>query len=96
MLRDKGGKFAEALLEAKEGTVLAPSDEAFEKVDQERLNFIIGHDYLRAEMLGLHFVRERVTSADYKIQASGDQVINFIATFWDKCVIKPSLDLQNM
>ena len=55
LLRDKGGKFAEALLEAKEGTILAPSNEALEKVDKERLDFIIGNDYLRAEMLGLHF-----------------------------------------
>ena len=81
LLRDKGGKFAEALLEAKEGTVLAPSDEAFEKVDQERLDFIIGNDYLRAEMLGLHFVRERITSTDYKIQKSGDEVIRLIESF---------------
>ena len=71
----KGGKFAEALLEAKEGTILAPSDEAFEKVDKERLDFIIGNDYLRAEMLGLHFVRERITSTDRKIQGSEDMVI---------------------
>ena len=74
LLRDKGGLFAEALLEAKEGTILAPSDEAMEKVDQERLDFIIGNDYLRAEMLGLHFVRERIVSTDYKIQNTGDQV----------------------
>lgn len=74
LLRDKGGKFAEALLEAKEGTILAPSDEAFEKVDRERLDFIIGNDYLRAEMLGLHFVRERLVSTDFKIRANGDEV----------------------
>jgi uncharacterized surface protein with fasciclin (FAS1) repeats len=54
---------------------LAPSDEAFEKVDKERLDFIIGNDYLRAEMLGLHFVRERITSTDRKIQGSDDMVI---------------------
>merc|ERR1711976_381370 len=72
LLRDKGGKFAEALLEAKDGTVLAPSDEASEKVDRARLDFIIGDDYLRSEMLGLHFVRERITSNDFKIQATGD------------------------
>lgn len=34
MLRDKGGLFAEALLEAKDGTLLAPSDEAFLKVSK--------------------------------------------------------------
>lgn len=74
LLRDKGGLFSEALFEAKEGTLFAPSDEALENVDQERLDYIIGNDYLRAEMLGLHFIRERVVSTDYKIQASGDQV----------------------
>jgi len=41
LLRDKGGLFAEALLEAKDGTLLAPSDEAFEKVDRERLVIIL-------------------------------------------------------
>ncbi len=74
LLRDKGGLFAEALLEAKEGTLFAPSDAAMEAVDQERLDYIIGNDYLRAEMLGLHFVRERIVSTDYKIRADGDQV----------------------
>ena len=74
LLRDKGGLFAEALLEAKEGTLFAPSDDAMEAVDQERLDYIIGNDYLRAEMLGLHFVRERIVSTDYKIEADGDQV----------------------
>ncbi len=34
LIRDKGGLFAEALLEAKDGTLLAPSDEAFERVDR--------------------------------------------------------------
>jgi len=37
LLRDKGGLFSEALLEAKDGTLLAPSNAAFEKVDRERL-----------------------------------------------------------
>ena len=37
LLRDKGGLFAEALLEAKDGTLFAPSDEALERVDKERL-----------------------------------------------------------
>ena len=54
------------------------SDEAFDKVDKERLDFIIGNDYLRAEMLGLHFVRERITSTDRKIQVSDDLVINIL------------------
>ena len=72
LIRDKGGLFAEALLEAKEGTLLAPSNEAMEKVDRERLDYLLGQDYLRAEMLGLHFVRERIISTDYKIQVPGD------------------------
>ena len=74
LLRDKGGLFAEALLEAKDGTVLAPSNKAMENVDRNRLDFIMGNDNLRAEMLGLHFVRERVISTDYKIKRSGDNV----------------------
>lgn len=76
LLRDKGGLFAEALLEAKQGTLLAPSNEALENVDQERLDFILGNDYLRAEMLGLHFVRERIVSTEYKIQAHADQTFS--------------------
>ena len=76
LLRDKGGRFAEALLEAKDGTVLAPSNEALEKVDKNRLDFIMGNDYLRAEMLGLHFVRERIISTDYKIKESGDKTFS--------------------
>ena len=87
LLRDKGGLFAEALLEAKEGTILAPSDEAMEKVDQERLDYIIGNDYLRAEMLGLHFVRERIVSTDFKIQATGD-VVSIINATYIPCVKK--------
>ncbi len=79
MLRDKGGLFAEALLEAKEGTLLAPSNEAFERVDKERLDYILGSDYLRAEMLGLHFVRDRIVSTDYKIRVGGDAVISQLA-----------------
>ena len=31
-------------------------------------------DYLRAEMLGLHFVRDKIISSDYKIRVGGDQV----------------------
>lgn len=64
----------EAILEAKDGTILAPSNEAMEKVDTERLDFVLGNDYLRAEMLGLHFVRERIVSSDYRLQKGGDQV----------------------
>ena len=76
LLRDKGGAFAEALLEAKDGTFLAPSNEAMANVDQNRLDFILGNDYLRAEMLGLHLVRERVISTDYKIKAGGDKTFS--------------------
>ena len=74
MLRDKGGLFAEALLEAKDGTVFAPSNVALENVDTERLDFLLGNDYLRAEMLGLHFIRDRVVSTDFKIREGGDKV----------------------
>lgn len=76
LLRDKGGLFMEAILEAKDGTILAPSNEAMEKVDTERLDFVLGNDYLRAEMLGLHFVRERIVSSDYRLQKGGDQTFS--------------------
>ena len=44
------------------------------RVDRNKLDHILGIDYLRAELLGLHFVRERIASTDYKITANGDQV----------------------
>ena len=34
----------------------------------------MGSDYLRAEMLGLHFVRERIVSTEYKIRKGGEEV----------------------
>ena len=74
LLRDKGGLFSEALLEAKDGTLLAPSNEAIERADKARLDHVLGSDYLRAEMLGLHFVRDKIISSDYKIRVGGDQV----------------------
>ena len=74
LIRDKGGLFAEALLEAKDGTLLVPSNSAMERVDIERLDFLLGSDYLRAEMLGLHFVRERIISTDQRIDTRTDEV----------------------
>ena len=44
------------------------------KVDRNRLDYIMGIDYLRSELLGMHLVRERVASTDVKIMANGDQV----------------------
>lgn len=61
-------------MEAKDGTLLAPSNAAFDKVDLEEMSYRLGSDYLRAEMLGLHFVRERLVSTDFKIQQAGDKV----------------------
>ena len=102
-------------MEAKDGTLLAPSDEAFERTgemflitfyitswsekilwesshfmcfdeiisfligffsysDRERLDYVLGNNYLRAEMLGLHFVRERIVSTDNRIRTGGDNV----------------------
>ena len=49
MIKDKGGTFGEALLESKDGTLLAPSNEAFRKVDSNKLNYILGHQNLRFE-----------------------------------------------
>ena len=47
LIKDKGGRFGEALLESKDGSLLAPSNEAFRKVDQNKLNYILGHQNLR-------------------------------------------------
>jgi len=76
LMRDKGGLFAQALVEAKEGTLLAPSNEAFARVDRARFDFILGDDYLRAETLGLHFVRDRIISTDKRILAGGDRTFS--------------------
>ena len=46
------------------------------RVDRNRLDYILGIDYLRAELLGLHFVRERIASTDIAITRNGDQVIS--------------------
>merc|ERR1739844_449835 len=76
LVRDKGGKFTDELLEAKDGTFLIPNNEAMARVDRNRLDYILGIDYLRAELLGLHFVRERIASTDIEITRNGDQVIS--------------------
>ena len=75
LIKDKGGAFGEALLESKDGTLLAPSNEAFQKVDRERLNYILGHQHLRNEIFGLHFVRERLSSNDIRLKGTGEEVI---------------------
>ena len=80
-MRDKGGAFSEALLESKDGTLLAPSNEAMRKVDRNRLNYILGHQHLRNEVFGLHFVRERLGSHDLRLRAAGEQTFS-IAASW--------------
>ena len=47
------------------------------KVDRQTLEYRLGTDYLRKELLGLHFVRERITSNDHKITMNGDQVSKY-------------------
>ena len=74
LVRDKGGAFSEALLESKDGTLLAPSNEAMMKVDREKLDYILSHQHLRNEIYGLHFVRERLGSHDLRLRATGEQV----------------------
>jgi len=81
LIKDKGGRFGEMLLESKDGTLLAPSNEAFEKVDMMRLEYIMGHQKLRNEMFGLHFVRERISSTDKKIRAIGEQMYSVPASW---------------
>ena len=44
------------------------------RVDRSRLDYIMGIDYLRSELLGMHLVRERIASTDVRITANGDQV----------------------
>ena len=46
------------------------------RVDRNKLDYIMGIEYLRAELLGLHLVRERIASTDIRITANGDQVWN--------------------
>ena len=81
LVRDKGGAFSEALLESKDGTLLAPSNEAMRRVDIERLDYILAHQHLRNEIYGLHFVRERLGSHDLRLQATGEQMFS-IAGSW--------------
>ncbi len=41
---------------------------------RERLDYVLGNNYLRGETLGLHFVRERIVSTDNRIRPGGDRV----------------------
>ena len=61
-------------MEAKDGTLLAPSNKAFEDVDIQNMDYRLGDVFLRDEMLGLHFARDRIVSTDYEIRESGDKV----------------------
>jgi len=81
LVRDKGGLFGEMLLESKEGTLLAPTNEAFRKLDRRRLDYILGHQKLRNELFGLHFVRERIDSTDKRLLAVGEQVYSSPASW---------------
>ena len=57
------------------------------RVDRNKLDYIMGIDYLRSELLGLHFVRERIASTDFKITANGDQVNTYkLLTHFVVCV----------
>ena len=62
------------MLRYQEGTLLAPTNEAFRKLDRRRLDYILGHQKLRNELFGLHFVRERIDSTDKRLLAVGEQV----------------------
>ena len=54
--------------------MLAPTNEAFRKLDRRRLDYILGHQKLRNELFGLHFVRERIDSTDKRLLANGELV----------------------
>merc|ERR1712088_250295 len=81
LMKDKGGTFGEALLESKDGTLLAPSNEAMRKVDRNRLNYILGHQHLRSEVFGLHFVRERISSNDKRIWTDHEEGFSVAASY---------------
>ena len=81
LMKDKGGTFGEALLESKDGTLLAPSNEAMRKVDRNRLNYILGHQHLRNEVFGLHFVRERISSNDKRIWTDHEEGFSVAASY---------------
>ena len=59
---------------AQAGTLLAPTNEAFRKLDRRQLDYILGHQKLRNELFGLHFVRERIDSTDKRLLANGELV----------------------
>ena len=81
LMKDKGGAFGEDLLESKDGTLLAPSNEALKKVDRSRLDYILGHQQLRNEMFGLHFVRERISSNDKRISTNHEEGYSVAASY---------------
>jgi len=81
LIKDKGGLFGEMLLESKDGTLLAPTNEAFRKLDRTRLDQILGHERLRQEMFGLHFVRMRIDSMDKRLLATGEQTFSSPASW---------------
>jgi len=81
LVRDKGGLFGEMLLESKAGTLLAPTNEAFRKLDRRQLDYILGHQKLRNELFGLHFVRERIDSTDKRLLANGELVYSSPASW---------------
>ena len=71
--------------------MLVPSNEAMERVDQQRLDYILGDSYLRTEMFGLHLTRERITSTQYKITASNDAVRLFRLDSFSKTFLPTTL-----
>ena len=62
-----------------------------ERVDQQRLDYILGDSYLRTEMFGLHLTRERITSTQYKITASNDAVRSLRLDSFSKTFLPTSL-----
>jgi len=81
LVRGKGGLFNQTILEARDGTLLAPSNEAFRQVDDQRLNFILANKWLREEFFGLHFTRERISSNKKEIRRDGPNMYSAPASW---------------
>jgi len=84
LIEDKGGDFKDTLIEAKSGTLLAPSNEAFRNVDRDAMNIILApnkDNHLRQEFLGLHFTRERLSSNNQDLLRTGDRMYSSPASF---------------
>ena len=52
---------------AKRGTILAPSNEAFDEIPKEELDAVLNDPERAKALLGLHFLDQRVSSVDARV-----------------------------